>query len=186
MKEFKGTLEIDKNMYEALRACMSNDETRYFLNGVWIDKDNNKIVSTDGRRLICYDLPEDVEISTGFYDPIKNGKKFQLIPADIEGTYPNYERVLPEYYTDTAEYQIIKNETSSAKFTAERFCTGNLVKDSIMICELITKSGCYFNLEYLKVLKYLGGFTYYGKETNSAILFEFTGVRLVIMPMQQD
>ena len=42
--------DIEKNKLSFLLSTVSEDETRYFMNGIYFDYEN--IVSTDGRRLI--------------------------------------------------------------------------------------------------------------------------------------
>jgi len=106
--------------------AISDDETRYFMNGVYLEKNENKLnmVATDGRRLsiiskeINSEIPdfepiiipskilnlvkklsiEEGEISLAIYD-----NSFFVKLNDnyftsnlIEGQFPNYKRVIPE------------------------------------------------------------------------------------------
>jgi DNA polymerase-3 subunit beta len=109
--------------------AISDDESRYFMNGVYMEKIQNKIVmvSTDGRRLSFIERPVDDTIlfEQGIIIPPKvlnlvrkmaTGEgnvhiavtdkhiyiKFnnqKLISTLIEGQFPNYKRVIPEKHT---------------------------------------------------------------------------------------
>jgi len=66
----------------AIRPCISTDDTRYVLCGIFVDVENGKIVGTDGRVLASYgiDIPRmDVDIpDCGFYT--NDGNKGFIIP----------------------------------------------------------------------------------------------------------
>ena len=95
-KEFKGTFEISKDFYETFKESVSTDETRYYMNHVYFDGPNHAFVATDGRRMMTH-INYDIDSSfTGFYTPVKVGKTYKLVPAECEGTFPNWQRVLPE------------------------------------------------------------------------------------------
>ncbi|GHU60008.1 DNA polymerase III subunit beta [Spirochaetia bacterium] len=106
--------------------AVSDDETRYFMNGVFCEKQNDKIimVATDGRRLayISKDAGSDIKDFNGIIIPPKilnivmkragdeglvslsivdktifiNFGSYHLSSVLIEGQFPNYRRVIPE------------------------------------------------------------------------------------------
>jgi DNA polymerase-3 subunit beta len=106
--------------------AVSDDETRYFMNGVFFEKQEDKLimVATDGRRLAYIDKPVGVNIKdfTGIIVPPKilnitmkragdeglvaisitdktifiRFGSYHLSSVLIEGQFPNYHRVIPE------------------------------------------------------------------------------------------
>ncbi|MDR1955855.1 MAG: DNA polymerase III subunit beta [Treponema sp.] len=106
--------------------AVSDDETRYFMNGVFFEKAKDKLimVATDGRRLayISKDLGEDIQEFSGIIIPPKilhiimkragdeglvsisvtdklifiQFGSYNLSSVLIEGQFPNYQRVIPE------------------------------------------------------------------------------------------
>jgi len=115
-----------KEMIQQTIFAISDDETRYFMNGVFFEKIENKfvMVATDGRRLayISKDAPQDVEDFSGVIIPPKilntvtkragdegmaeisvtdktifiQFGSYKLSSVLIEGQFPNYKRVIPE------------------------------------------------------------------------------------------
>ena len=122
--------------------AVSDDETRFFMNGVYVEPDGDKLVmvATDGRRLsyIGQDLPEGLSDFSGVIIPPKvlnlvrklaTGEgTLRFAVADkhvffafddhlissalIDGQFPNYRRVIPE----KQEYSVVldKNELNEA------------------------------------------------------------------------
>jgi len=116
---------------------ISDDETRYFMNGVFMEKSDNKLVmvGTDGRRLsyIGSELSVDIPDFNGVIIPPKiltlvkklaSGEgnlllavlekvifvKFdnqKISSSLIDGQFPNYNKVIPE----TQEYKVSLNKT---------------------------------------------------------------------------
>ncbi len=114
-----------KEMLKKTAYAVSNDETRYVLNGVYMSfkADKLTLVATDGRRLALVD--HEVEVPKGsesdFILPTKAVAELQRLLGDkgevtmavgenqiiftlegttlvsklIEGTYPNYRQVIP-------------------------------------------------------------------------------------------
>ncbi|MCL2800301.1 MAG: DNA polymerase III subunit beta [Treponema sp.] len=106
--------------------AVSDDETRYFMNGVYLEKTENKInmVATDGRRLAFVGKKADNKINdfSGIIIPPKilstivkrsgdeglinisisdkiifiNFASYQFSSVLIEGMFPNYKKVIPE------------------------------------------------------------------------------------------
>lgn len=110
---------VDKTKYAA-----SDDETRYFMNGVFFEKPKDEdaiiAVATDGRRLARARIPLDCPAFPGVIIPDKNIAKIAKLAtgsvkitfglkvvtfefadcfafsAMVEGQFPNYRRVIPE------------------------------------------------------------------------------------------
>jgi DNA polymerase-3 subunit beta len=115
-----------KNMINQTIFAVSDDEIRYFMNGVFFEKQGSKfiMVGTDGRRLAYIETEEESEVEdfTGVIIPPKilniilrrAGEEglisisisdkmiffkfgtYQFSSALIEGQFPNYRRVIPE------------------------------------------------------------------------------------------
>jgi DNA polymerase-3 subunit beta len=115
-----------KEMVSQTVFAVSDDETRYFMNGVFLEKegDNIVMVATDGRRLAFVSKPAggDIKDFTGIIVPPKilnivmrrGGDEglisisvtdktifirfgfYNLSSVLIEGNFPNYRKVIPE------------------------------------------------------------------------------------------
>lgn len=122
-----------KEMINQTIFAISDDETRYFMNGVYFEKkgDNFNMVSTDGRRLafisknICQgidDFPSVIvppkilntvlkrassegNISIGIAEKMIYIKfgNYHFSSVLLEGQFPNYVRVIPENQTNSFE-----------------------------------------------------------------------------------
>ncbi|MCL2319796.1 MAG: DNA polymerase III subunit beta [Treponema sp.] len=118
-----------KDMIQETVFAVSDDETRYFMNGVFFEKAEGKfvMVATDGRRLayIAKNAGEGASDFTGIIIPPKilnivmkragdegmaeisvtdktvfiNFGSYRLSSVLIEGQFPNYRRVIPENQT---------------------------------------------------------------------------------------
>lgn len=116
-----------KEMIAQTSFAVSEDETRYFMNGVFFEKkgDNLNMVATDGRRLsfvsksilagisefpsaivhpkilniILKHAPEEGNIFVAVVDKMIFFKfeNYRFGAALLEGQFPNYERVIPEH-----------------------------------------------------------------------------------------
>lgn len=113
------------DVLEKVSFAMSSDETRYHLNGVYVEKQGSEtvFVATDGHRLSLVKTPLRLpEISGGIIIPRKGvnelrkavlalrgfefsvGKKHAFVRSEketifirlIDGDFPNYRRVIPE------------------------------------------------------------------------------------------
>jgi len=120
-----------KGVIDRTKFAVSTEETRYYLNGVYMHAKNNgatnvlRIVATDGHRLACVEspLPQGAENLNGVIVPRKtvtevrkllddtsienvtismSDNKVRFVLEDvtltsklIDGTYPDYERVIP-------------------------------------------------------------------------------------------
>jgi DNA polymerase-3 subunit beta len=115
-----------KDMVQQTIFAVSDDETRYFMNGVFFEKKEEKIVmvATDGRRLafVNKNIGNDVKDFTGIIIPPKilsiimkragdeglilisvtdkiifiQFGSYHLSSVLLEGQFPNYQRVIPE------------------------------------------------------------------------------------------
>jgi DNA polymerase-3 subunit beta len=128
-----------KNMILQTVFAVSDDETRYFMNGVLFKKEDGKIimVATDGRRLAYIEkkIEADLIDFAGIIIPPKiliiltkragdegllrvsitdkiifmQFGSYNLSSVLIEGQFPNYQRVIPE----TQEYSFTVNRTET-------------------------------------------------------------------------
>ena len=115
-----------KDMVQQTIFAVSDDETRYFMNGVFFKKEDSKfiMVATDGRRLAYAEKPAETSIAdfSGVIVPPKilsllmkragdegilsisitdknifiNFGSYKLSSVLIEGKFPDYQRVIPE------------------------------------------------------------------------------------------
>jgi DNA polymerase-3 subunit beta len=124
--QFEMPIKDFKDMIQQTVFAVSDDETRYFMNGVLFEKNENKLVmvATDGRRLayIKKDAPDNlpdfqkiiiptkilniilkragdegpVSISVSDKTIFIKFGSYNLSSVLIEGDFPNYQRVIPE------------------------------------------------------------------------------------------
>ncbi|MDR0502907.1 MAG: DNA polymerase III subunit beta [Treponema sp.] len=130
---FEMPIKDFKDMIKQSIFAVSDDETRYFMNGVYLEKSEDKInmVATDGRRLAYVGKPASSKISdfsgviippkilniiskrSGDEGPINisvndktiyiNFASYEFTSVLIEGMFPNYKKVIPE----SQEFNII-------------------------------------------------------------------------------
>jgi len=123
---FEMLIKDFKDMVEHCVFAVSDDETRYFMNGVYMEKNEDKIimVATDGRRLAFSSKKADNKINdfSGVIIPPKilstvlkrsgdeglinisisdkiifiNFASYKFSSVLIEGMFPNYKKVIPE------------------------------------------------------------------------------------------
>ena len=120
-----------KDVIDRTQFAVSTEETRYYLNGLYIHAKNEgeakvlRVVATDGHRLACVEspLPKGAENMAGVIVPRKTVSEVRKLLDDsstdnitialsenkirftmedviltsklIDGTYPDYERVIP-------------------------------------------------------------------------------------------
>jgi DNA polymerase-3 subunit beta len=131
-----------KDMVNQTIFAVSDDETRYFMNGVYFEKAEDKIVmvATDGRRLAYISKPANASIKdfTGIIVPPKilnilarragdegpvslsvtdktifiKFGSYSLSSVLLEGQFPNYRRVIPENLENS--FSINRQETLDA------------------------------------------------------------------------
>ena len=88
------------NMIDKSKFAISTEETRYYLNGIFFHAINNSLrsVATDGHRLACIqsNLPEGADDIPSIIIPKKTIGEVRKL---IDGTFPDYERVIPKTNT---------------------------------------------------------------------------------------
>lgn len=105
-------ITIPTDVLRAALICASTEQSRYYLNGVYVDP-QGYLVSTDGHRLFCGKIDvSDVPAFTGWIIPsdvIKRalaGNKYPALTitpnqcgdiscAPVDGTFPDWRRVIP-------------------------------------------------------------------------------------------
>jgi DNA polymerase-3 subunit beta len=125
-KFFEIAVKEFKEMIVQTIFAVSDDETRYFMNGIFFKKEGDKfiMVATDGRRLAYVEKPagEEIDDFGGIIVPPKvltilmrragdegllgisitdkmifiQFGSYNLSSVLIEGQFPNYQRVIPE------------------------------------------------------------------------------------------
>ena len=123
---FEMPIKDFREMIQQTIFAVSDDETRYFMNGVYLEKSEDKIymVATDGRRMAFIGKSADKKIKDfqGIIIPPKilttiskrsgdeglinisisdkmifiNFASYQFSSVLIEGMFPNYKKVIPE------------------------------------------------------------------------------------------
>ena len=123
---FEMPIKDFREMIQQSVFAVSDDETRYFMNGVYLEKSEDKInmVATDGRRLAFISKPANKNINDfqGIIIPPKilqtvikrsgdeglisisisdkmifiNFASYKFSSVLIEGMFPNYKKVIPE------------------------------------------------------------------------------------------
>lgn len=163
----------NKKLYENVKfvcKAVSDDDTRYYLTGVFNDVENSRLVGTDGRRLHIF--KECLPIKQGIYE-VKVTAKDITIGKEIEGQFPNYERVTPDY----------KDIAYELTWSSYRYFDGTDSQNIYKLCQL----GFCLNIEYLRDLS---GFTFNvscdPEYTSRAVVFENDMLMAIIMPMRTD
>ena len=179
-----------KNMLSVTKFAVSNDETRYVLNGVLfiIKQKNIKLVATDGRRLAVVEkkLPAetiiekkiiipaktiqeltkllteegDVKISFSENQVLFNLGETVIISRLIEGEFPNYEQVIPN---EIKEKVLIDKDALLAAVKRAALLTN---QDSLAVKIDISKGKMAIskNTPYIGEVKEEIGISYKGKE----------------------
>lgn len=147
-----------KDVIDRTQFAVSTEETRYYLNGLYIHAKNEgstkvlRIVATDGHRLACVEspLPNGAENLSGVIIPRKTIGEIRKLLDDtkaesinislsdnkvrfaldeviltsklIDGTYPDYERVIPTDTDKVLEVQVkeLANAVDRVSVVAER------------------------------------------------------------------
>ena len=150
-KEFKGIFEIDKAFYETFKECIADDVTRPFLMGVYFDSEANTFVATDGRRLIKHTPTETYSIESGYYELAKIGKVYKMIPKDMEGRFPNYQKILSNIESNYKVIRVGKETLFGIQ--------GNMKHDSSLLSEIVLQNEAPINFDFVtKVLKHVPEF----------------------------
>ena len=100
--------KVDAAKFMFICKAVSTDEIRFFMNFIYCE--DNKLISTDGRRLHILELgdnPYGFNDKT-FYKALKMSAKTVWI-AEITsemGTFPNYKRIIPKGDNTTIKFQM--------------------------------------------------------------------------------
>jgi hypothetical protein len=191
--------DIEKNKLEFILSAASEEETRYFMNGIYFDYEN--IVSTDGRRLI---YTENQNIHRNCIASCCQCKKLWLKAKDIyiglrctklvftecefyiehiDGQFPMYKKVIPKFSDNyiiqmpakkELDYFIKKAKITNAKNPKLRYQLTNTKNESEFVS---------FNVKYLLDIEKFGIDTLYGQGNKGAFTGKHEDVNIVIMPM---
>lgn len=169
------------NVFAFLNAARSKDQTRYFMSEVYFDAKENRLAATDGCRLHFLDLSDDAIAAYGLVASgyVALDEKRNIITyVKLDGQFPNYTRVIPEYAPNMDDDKAPSLDTRDLDISAPQF----LVRESIVL-----------NLAYLRDLKkgaekWRFAFDPHDKESRAVhfIAESNPALHAVIMPMQQD
>ena len=147
-----------KDVIDRTQFAVSTEETRYYLNGLYVHAKNEgaakvlRVVATDGHRLACVEspLPQGAEKIAGVIIPRKTISEVRKLLDDtkaenieialsdnkvrctleevtltsklIDGTYPDYERVIPTDNDKLMEVKVkeLANAVDRVSVVAER------------------------------------------------------------------
>ena len=156
-----------KDVIDRTQFAVSTEETRYYLNGIYIHAKNEgaakvlRIVATDGHRLACVEspLPGGADKITGVIIPRKTIGEVRKLLDDtkaenisvalsdnkvrftleeviltsklIDGTYPDYERVIPTDTNKLLEVNVkeLANAVDRVSVVAERTRAIKMITD---------------------------------------------------------
>lgn len=194
--------DIEKNKLTFLLSAVSEDETRYFMNGIYFDAEN--IVSTDGRKLIytenktvdrnciasCFRCKKLWAQAKEIYIGLKCTKLVfsdcEFYVEHVDGQFPPYKNVIPEF----SDNYIV---TIPGKKELEYFLKKAKVinsRDPEVRYQLINKNNeaefVFFNVKFLLDIEKFGIDTLYGQDYVKAYTGEAEGVNLVFMPMRKE
>lgn len=195
--------DIEKNKLTFLLSAVSEDEVRYFLNGIYFDSDN--VVATDGHKMVykenfltvernctasCYKCKKLWAQAKEIYIGLKCTK---LVFADceffiehIDEQFPRYKRVIPEFsdnYTVTIpekkelEFFLKKAKIINSRDPEVRYKLTNKKNESEFVL---------FNVKYLLDIENFGIDTLYGQDNRKAYTGKHEGMNIVIMPMIKE
>ena len=173
IKTMTNQIEVDRELFTALNECKSADETRYSMTQPFYDKAKNRISSTDGRRLFVYNFTEKNDLQEGFYTAVKKDKLLYFFRLeDMDGHYPNIDRVIPDYRLIT--------ENSFTFCSKLSICAPDLFR-------LFAIAGPV-NIDYLKPIHGIAVQCSYTIESGKAIVLKSLcqNWEYIIMPMQHD
>ncbi|MBR1648520.1 MAG: DNA polymerase III subunit beta [Alphaproteobacteria bacterium] len=156
-----------KDIIDRTQFAVSTEETRYYLNGIYIHAKNEgaskvlRVVATDGHRLACVEtpLPDGAEKIAGVIIPRKTVAEIRKLLDDtkadnieislsdnkvrftleeviltsklIDGTYPDYERVIPTETDKLLEVNVkaLANAVDRVSVVAERTRAIKIITD---------------------------------------------------------
>lgn len=175
--QFALTAQDLKRLIERVQFAISTEETRYYLNGIFVHTKNNALraVATDGHRLARADMasPHGSENMPGIIIPRKAVGEIQRLLENtedlvhlslsdakielkigqvtltsklIEGTFPDYERVIPSgndraLTVDKSEFSRAVDRVSTISTERSRAVKIGLEKDRIEFTVTNPESG---------------------------------------------
>ena len=96
-------------LIDTTKFAISMEETRYYLNGIYLHKDDKKLISvaTDGHRLArtSINLPSGADLISGSIIPRKAIYEIRKL---IDGNFPDYEKVIPKDNNNLISLDCIK------------------------------------------------------------------------------
>lgn len=191
--------DIEKNKLKFVLSAVSEDETRLSMNGIYFDSEN--VVATDGHKMI---YTENKSVNRNCIASCLGCKKLwgqakeiyiglkctKLVFADcvfyvehIEGQFPQYTRVIPEFsdnYTVTIpakkelEYFLKKAKVVNARDPELRYQLNNKKDENEFV---------FFDVRFLLDLEKFGITALYGQDNIKAYTGKHEGMDIVIMPM---
>ena len=191
--------EIEKNKLTFFLSAVSEDEIRYFMNGLYFDNEN--VVSTDGRKLIytenknvnrnciasCYGCKKLWTQAKEIYIGLKCTKLVfsdcELYVGHIDGQFPPYNKVIPEFsdnYTvaipakKELEYFLKRAKVTNAKDPEVRYQLTNKKNEEEFV---------FFDVKCLLDIEKFGITELYGQQDRKTFTVKHEGMSLVIMPM---
>lgn len=193
--------DVEKNKLKFVLSAVSEDETRLSMNGIYFDSEN--VVVTDGHKMIytenknvnrnctasCLRCKKLWLQAKGIYIGLKCTKLVfadcEFYVAHIDGQFPQYKRVIPEFsgnYTVTIpakkelEYFLKKAKITNAKEPDLRYQLTNKKDENEFV---------FFDVRYLLDIEKFGIDTLYGKNNKEAYKGKAEDMNIVIMPMLQ-
>lgn len=173
---YKGVIETSRTVHDFLKAVKSEDASRCFLSQAYLDIDKKQLSATDGRRIVIFTLDDedlkDIKES-GYYCPAKMGSYFYLVPYNVDGKYPNLEKVTPDY----------------AKAMKDFYFPNSIQGMSQCVFSITKTIGGPIDISFLKILKGMNVVVKYASEKPSrrAIDIHFSNNhcegRYIVMPM---
>lgn len=169
------------NPFAFINAARSKDKTRYFMVEAYFDAEHKRLAATDGKRLHFLDLDSELISTLGL---VASGyvaldeKRMTVSYVKLNGQFPNYVRVIPEYAPDMNNKKAPSLDTRDLDISAPYF----LVRESIVL-----------NLAYLRDLKkgadkWRFAFDPIDKKRRAVHFIAESNYVLhaIIMPMKQD
>ena len=168
-----------KDYAEFLSKAVCTEKERLYLNQIYYNRAEFRAVATDGRRLHIIDnledvfpdfMPEALEYAL-FY------KKGLLYPAELEGKYPNYKRIL-DCIKVPAECK--PGEALTVQFACNKKHQGN---DALQIAKVMKHTDMMINYKFLLDT---APFTYtvYSDEDRKKLIMEAENATVIIASMQ--
>jgi len=171
--KFIEILKVHAKEFMFVSKAVSDDETRFFMNFVYCE--NNKLISTDGRRLHILELGdnhynfEDKKL----YKVLKaNTKTVWFAEADKEtiGEFPNYKRVMPEGEHITFTFEYYRDYSKELAKLYRKLSDKNAI--SLKFVDDLLVGGSYWEVDV------------FGED--KAIKFRAGNMTSIIMPMIMD